>query len=417
MDELTVQATAPPALPERPLPIGAFPLPFGYLLLPATAEDEPVRRDLLAGRLPRRWPAALRGHQLALAGDHDQALAAFAGTDPVSRFNRFVVDPDSVDPDSVRAGLGAELGPLVDLVEFALGRTDCPPEAHPLDGELAALALAAQAALALSAAEAGSAVGLLERALAAAAPVSTALAGVLHGALASACRQAGDVAAAQAQLRLGIAALAQTDLVVALAEQHLELASTYHEQAGERRDLLAKAVHHYHCALQTVTEEQAGEVFAAAHANLAAAYLTMPMVEASDQLRLGVALGSLRAALRVYTPQTHPRQWSSAQLNLANALVYAPSTHQADNLLEAVALYEEVLAARSRDLDPLGYARVLANQGNALAHLGLFEQARGKLVEARFVFEELHDYEAVTSVRGVLDEIARRVAVAAPQAG
>src|SRR5271163_2524705 len=108
-------------LPTRPLPLGAFPLPFGFLLLPPGEETEPVRAGLLAGRLPERWPASLRGHRSALAGDLDAARAAFDGPDPVSRFNRFVLDPLAVDPRALRADLGPQLGVLVDLVEFATG--------------------------------------------------------------------------------------------------------------------------------------------------------------------------------------------------------------------------------------------------------------------------------------------------------
>ncbi|MGH3850969.1 MAG: hypothetical protein ACRDRT_14945, partial [Pseudonocardiaceae bacterium] len=99
----------------------------------------------------------------------------------------------------------------------------------------------------------------------------------------------------------------------------------------------------------------------------------------------------------------------SAQLNLANALVYTPSKHQGDNLVEAVELYETVLDARDRETDPLGRARVLANQGNALAHLGVFDQAKAKLYEARFLFEEFEEIDAVRTVRDVLDEIARQI--------
>jgi tetratricopeptide (TPR) repeat protein len=172
--------------------------------------------------------------------------------------------------------------------------------------------------------------------------------------------------------------------------------------------MLNQAVQHYHNALQEVSAESAPEVWAAAHAGLATAYLTMPMTQASDQLRLGVAVGSLRSALTVYTRETHPAEWSSAQLNLANALVYAPSTHQGDNLVEAVELYEAVLGTRSRDADPVGYARALANQGNTLAHLGMFDQARAKLTEARFLFEEAQEWDATASVRGLLNDLTRR---------
>jgi tetratricopeptide (TPR) repeat protein len=202
-----------------------------------------------------------------------------------------------------------------------------------------------------------------------------------------------------------------TDLTVGRAELHLTLALTLHELADGSPGLLVRAVPQYHSALQLVTSEEAPEVWAAAHANLAAAYLTMPMMEASDQLRRGVAVQSLRNALKVYAPQSHPEQWASVQLNLANALVYAPSTHQGDNLVEAVELYEAVLRVRDRRSDPLGRARVLSNQGNVLAHLGMFDQAKAKLHEARFLFEEFEDGESVRAVRGLLDEIARQAAL------
>ena len=109
----------------------------------------------------------------------------------------------------------------------------------------------------------------------------------------------------------------------------------------------------------------------------------------------------------MFTREEHPAEWASATLNLANALVYTPSTHQGDNIVEAVERYEEVLETRSRDTDPLGRARILANLGNALAHLGIFEHAKSRLYEARFLFEEALDHESVMAVRSILDEISR----------
>ncbi|NBP84845.1 MAG: hypothetical protein EBU54_06480, partial [Mycobacteriaceae bacterium] len=98
----------------RPQPLGAFPLPLGYLLIPASPETEAARLALLAGQVPQ-WPAALKAHELALAGDREGALAALSGTDPISRYNRFVMDPESQDPDELRATLG-EFAVLVDVV-------------------------------------------------------------------------------------------------------------------------------------------------------------------------------------------------------------------------------------------------------------------------------------------------------------
>jgi hypothetical protein len=46
-----------------------------------------------------------------------------------------------------------------------------------------------------------------------------------------------------------------------------------------------------------------------------------------------------------------------------------------------------------------------------LAHLGMFDQAKAKLYDARFLFEELGDVDSVRTVRGVLDEVARQRAL------
>ncbi|MBU3749249.1 MAG: hypothetical protein FGM52_02150 [Mycobacterium sp.] len=397
----------------RPQPLGAFPLPLGYLLIPASPETEEARLAMLAGRLPD-WPAALGAHALALAGDRDGALAALAGDDPVTRYNRFVMDPDSEDPDQLRCDLG-EFGVLVDVVLFAVGRSDTAPDLdagmRPVTGELAAVVLSTQASAALDTGDPAAAVALLDRAAEAAPAGCEPLRGVLLGA-AGALAAATDGPAAVSRFERALSALeGAEDLRVARAELHLGLAGVLHEQAVDRPDLLNRAVPHYHSTLQLVLREEAPALWAAAHADLATAYLTMPMTEASSQLRLGVAAQSLRSALKVYTPQDYPEQWASVQLNLANSLVYTPSSHQVDNLVEAVELYEAVLQARDRHADPLGRARVLANQGNALAHLGDFDQAKAKLYEARYLFEELGDHDSVRTVRGVLDEISRQQAL------
>ena len=395
----------------RPQPLGAFPLPLGYLLIPASPETEEARLALLAGQVPE-WPAALRSHELALAGDRDGALAALTGDDPVSRYNRFVMDPDgdhskAEDPAELRSALG-EFGVLVDVVQYAIGRSDTAPELGEATGELAAIVLSTRASTALQDGDPAGAIAALDRAAEEAAASSEPLRGVLLGASASVAEGPDAVSRFERALK----SLEGADgLRIARAELHLTLAGLLHEQAEDRPDLLARAVPHYHSALQLVMREEAPLLWASAHANLATAYLTMPMTEASSQLRLGVAAQSLRSALKVYTPEDYPEQWASVQLNLANSLVYTPSSHQADNLIEAVELYEAVLQARDRHTDPLGRARVLANQGNVLVHLGDFEQAKAKLYDARFLFEELGDHDSVRTVRGVLDEIARSTAL------
>lgn len=396
----------PAVLAVRPQPLGAFALPLGYMLIPASPDTEAARTALVAGQLPQ-WPAALAAHERALAGDRDGALAQLQEDDPISRYNRFVMDPDAEDPDRLRSELG-EFAVLVDVVLFAIGRSDTAPEVGAATGELAAIVLSTQASKALQDGDAAGAVALLDLAADHAAGLSEPLRGVLLGAAASTAFHVGSTDAA-ARFEKALRVLDGADgLRIARAEIHLELAGLYHQQAQDQPHMLNLAVPQYHSALQLVLREEAPLLWASAHANLATAYLTMPMTEASGQLRLGVAAQSLRSALKVYTREDYPEQWASVQLNLANSLVYTPSHHQADNLVEAVELYEAVLEARDRNTDPTGRARVLSNQGNVLAHLGAFDQAKAKLYEARFLFEELGDDDSVRTVRGVLDEIARQ---------
>jgi tetratricopeptide (TPR) repeat protein len=392
----------------RPQPLGLFPLPLGFMLIPAGDDADAAREAMLAGRLPASWPPSLRAHELAAAGDRDGALAELQGqTDPVATYNRFVLDPDSVDPDQLRLVLG-EFSVVVDVVLFALGRVETPPRSEKVDGEIAAAVLSAEASNEVTDENHQAAVELLDRAAAAVVGISGPFAGTLWGAAGAICRDIGDERAVS-RLEEALYLLDGADgLRVARAEIYLCLAGLLHEQAQQRPELLASAIPHYHSALQLVSREDAPTLWAGAHAGLATAYLTMPMVEASGQLRLGVAAQSLRSALSVYTREEYPREWASVQLNLANSLVYTPSRHQTENLVEAAEIYEAVLQTRDRATDPVGRARVLANQGNVLAHLGVFDDAKAKLCEARFLFEELGDNDSVRAVRGVLDEIARQ---------
>ena len=398
----------------RPQPLGLFPLPLSYMLIPVGEGTDEAREAMLAGRLPEHWPPGLRAHQLAAAGERDAAIDVLrSDSDPVATYNRFVLDPDSVDPDPLRRALG-QFAVLVDVVLFALGRTDVPPRAEDVDGELAATVLSVQAGHAFVEGDLREAIQLLDRATEAATPVSLPLAGTFRGAAGSMCHDLGDTDAVT-RLQQALSDLGDADgLRLARAEIHLCLAGALHEQAEDRPELLTAAVPHYHSALQLIRRSDAPMLWAGAHAGLAAAYLTMPMVEASSQLRLGVAAQSLRSALTVYTREEHPHEWSSVQLNLANSLVYTPSRHHKENLVEAVEIYESLLHTRDRVSDPLGRARVLANQGNVLAHLGIFDDAKAKLYEARFLFEELGDNNSVRTVRGVLDEIARQRVLSAP---
>lgn len=397
-------------MPERPHALVCLPSPTGYLLIdPGGDPVVAAGRDLLwQGKLPDQWPGALEGVRLALEADLAGALACYPGSGLVDRVNRFVLAPSAEELPSLRAEVPSGLLGLIDALAFEVGLADSPPELGSSTADVAALVLAAQASHAVDAGDPSLAVELLREAAAHAATVSTAGEAVLLG-------TAGMVAAAHPvagvdpalDLQRAVDLLAGADLVVSRAELHFQLGSVLHERAAAADLPPQDAIHHYHCTLQLIDRATAAELWAAVHLNLGTAYLVMPMIQASDQLRVGIATQSLRSALEVFTAESHPQQWASTQINLANALVYMPSTHRADNLVEAVGLYEQVLDHRDAGVDPVGRARLLSNLGNALAHLGVFDDAKARLMEARYLFEVENDLDGVMTVRLILDEISR----------
>lgn len=399
------------ALLERPQPVGVWPLPAGYLLVGGGRGHDEARIALTEGRRPGTWPQGLRYYQLALDGDLDAALGELTGNDAVTLVNRLVLAPSADLLAAVRARATGAVSAHAETVAFVVGLASTPPDPRAAGGEIAALARAAQATLALERHDRHGAIEALEVAAQEARPVSGALAGQLLGQLANAQLDDGGAKRAAVTFQAAIDLLDGTELTASLAELHVACGAMYQEMAEAAPRLVKTAINHYLAALRLITAESSPESFAVANANLGLAYLSMPMIEASDLLRIGIAVQSMRDALEVFTPETHPERWSSTQLNLANALVYMPSTHQADNIAEAIELYEGVLDVRDRNRDPQGRARVLSNQGNALAHLGAFDQAKGRLHEARAIFEELEEGEAVRSVRSILDEIARQESV------
>lgn len=393
----------------RPQSLWAFPLPAGLLLVPASDADvDAVRDGLVAGRLPDKWPAELDGHRRAYEGDTAGALAAFAGDTPVDAYNRFVLAPDGVDTAALKDSLGTTFAPLVDAVAYAVGLSDDIPDIDGAAPEVAAGVVALRASELIAEGDAEGAIAALHEAAALAEPVSPPLAGLFIG-NAGVIRHENQLDAEEAydDLVRAIELLEATDLKVNLAEVHLHTGMLAHEEAVESGAPFGEAVSHYLKVLQYVEQDSAPYLWASAHLNLATAYLTSPMTEASDHLRSGVAVLSLRSALEVFTKEDYPEQWASTTINLANALVYVQSNKQGDNLVEAVEKYEEVLELRGIDTDPIGRARLLANQGNALAHLGIFDHAKAKLYEARMLFEQEMDHDGALTVRGVLDEISK----------
>ncbi len=392
-------------------PLGVFGLPAGFLLLLPGDGVAEAAEWLVNGRIPPTFPAALRYYEHALAGDVAAAVDALpAGDDPAVQVNRFVLQGTPTQYhalcQSVDDAGNGRLRQLLDVAAFTMGIIDAPPSIGDAQAEQLAFILMAQAAYALERQQPEPAIALLQAGIAAAQPVSPILAAQLLGTLADTqFSTQGATPQVIQQYQEAIRLLETSDLAETQAELWLNLGTAYQEMANGRRGALLEAVKCYQKALQTFSLESHPDLFALANNNLALAYLAMPLTEASDQLRSAVAVQSLRQALQVYDRDSYPAQWASAQLNLANALQYLPSTHPEENLTQAVELYEALLAARSPQLDPLGYARLLANQGNALAHLGIFDHATAKLAEAQRLFEQCGEWETAVSVRELLAEM------------
>ena len=387
---------------QRPQPIGVFPPPAAFLLLPPVNNSEALDRLLngdLSKPLPPEWSffAAAAEDRIAEA---KQKLAS-ANTS-LAQYNLFVLNGGGVSEYRRLAfTLPCELAGFLDVLAFQFGLLNELPEPECMYGEFRAALLLARASQCLHSHDPAQAIEELAAAAACVREISPVFAAQLLGQIAALrCNTPGqNGACAIENYRDALRLAGETPLDGLRAELWLNLASCLQEQSEGRRDYLTQAIQAYqqaiHCGL---SETNHPEMYALAQNNLGLAYLSMPMVEASDSLRKAVAVQSFREALKVYRVHTHRLEWVSAKLNLANALQHLPSSHPEENLLQAVEIYEELLRTRSRAEDPVGFARLLANQANALAHLGLFSQSLEKANEAYKLFHWHNQTDAAASV-------------------
>jgi len=356
-----------------------------------------------------------RFYRLALQGRPNEAAQLLA-TDatPIGQYNRFVLAPSAELYSALRTALPAGLVPLLNAAAYSAGLIDMAPESGEardagLDGELLAMLLTVRATWHMEREEPEAALPLLEEAVQRARPCSPLFAAqLLHQLADLRCGSAPQQAIADYREALRLAG--ETPLWTLRAELWLHYGMALQDAANGRREVLLEAVKAYQEAIRAgLSQDANAEMYALAHNNLALAFLAMPMRDSSDQLRMGIAVQSLREALKVYHRETHPELWSSAQLNLANALQYLPTSHPEENLAQAVELYEELLTVRNRALDPLGYGRLLANLANALAHLGMFSPALEKMNEAYKLFHWHNETELAASALELVGRINERL--------
>lgn len=397
-----VESVASSELLVRPQPVGVFPVPVSLLLLPP-GDAEALQRLVLGDRsivLPQPWEFYAR----ALRGEPIDATNGF-GSEPLADYNRFVLSGNAAEYERLKVELSGQLRELLEVAAYYHGLTDLPPSGDALDDELLALALMMRASHWIEQEDSDRATKELAQAVELVRNCSPIFAAQLLGQMAQLvpdgrravqiCREA-------------------TKLMSQCLDDRLRAESWVHLgqacQAQGDRSLLFEAVKAYQQALRCgLSLGSNQDLYAVAQTNVGLAYLAMPMTEAGDHLRTGIAVQSFREALKVYDRETSPEMWVSTQLNLANALQYMKSAHPEENLAQAVEIYEELLSVRKRALDPLGYARLLANQANALAHLGVFGPAMEKATEAHKLFHWHGEPDLAETMLELTSEINSRL--------
>lgn len=384
-------------------PLGLLHLPFGLLLLPPVADDGGALARVLAGDASGPLPPAWSFWAAAAEGDAETALAWLDGQEgAVAEYDRLALAPTPERFAALRSAASGDLLQLVLAVGYVHGLIDDIPEPAGAEAPEVAGVLALPAAAGMvEAGDIAGAVALLDGLVPRVAAASPMLAAQLE-AQAADLEHGSNPGRAIARLRSALARVGDAPLAAGL---WLQLGLYLHDGSDGQRSSLTGAIEAYQAAVHAgLTREANPEAFALVQNNLGLAYLSMPKGGAGEALRSAVAVQSFREALSVYGPESHPEQWTSVQQNLANALQYLPSSHPQENLVQAVEIYDQLLARRPKSHDPVGHARLLANQGNALAHLGMFSPALERLDEAHKLF---HWHGEPELAAAVLEQVSR----------
>ncbi|MGJ8685885.1 MAG: hydrogenase maturation protease [Spongiibacteraceae bacterium] len=152
-----------------------------------------------------------------------------------------------------------------------------------------------------------------------------------------------------------------------LADGHMQLGLVSQHLAADGRADPRKAIAHYQRALTFFTAEHAPAEHAIIHSNLATLWLSMPGETGKQSIYEAMAVQSFESALRNISADSQPIEYAMLQNNLGNALQYVGSGHPVANNLRALEAYE--IAINLREDQPALLANTLANRANCLRNL------------------------------------------------
>lgn len=388
-------------------PIGVFPGTAGFFLLPPIHNADTIMPSLLQGFIPKPCPKEWKFFLAAIEGEPVERVEELLPDTKEGYFNRFILYPEEQHYMKAKSMVEGDLLLLLDAVAWRLNMKQEPPRYNDITSdEIRAFILATHAYDAFQKDNWMKGIQLLQEAAQIVKGISPIFSARLLSEVAATKQSIGMIDNELVDLyKTALSLTEHSSFEDMRAELTFQLGTAYQELADRNNAYYLEAIKCYNKALKTYRKDNYPEAYAMVHMNLALAYLAMPPNAHNYHLKSAMAIQSLREALRFLNKENHTDLWCSATINLANALQYAKSSHIEDNLWEAVALYEDVLKVRTKESDPHGYARLIANQGTALSHLGAFSSAVPKLNEAKQIFEELGDRESIKVVEDMLLEI------------
>ncbi len=188
---------------------------------------------------------------------------------------------------------------------------------------------------------------------------------------------------AQQELSEVINELALSGIAEELAEAQMNLGLIAQSLFPFGKARITEAIECYQKALKVFTKEVHPAEYSILHNNLATAFLSIPASDERAKIREALAVQSFESALEIVTIEDHPSEFAMLQNNLGNALQYVSSNHALENNLRALEAYDQALRVRTEKTTPLLYATTIANKANCLCNFG-----KERLEEALILYRE-----------------------------